>query len=69
MPNAAPEKATAEALPLAHELFCLPRPDEDGPRIESYTATGTVDSEGRERKWSVTRCLECGATTYRPKDD
>ncbi len=59
----------AENLPLAHELFCLPRPDEDGPRIESYTASGSLTPDGRERKWLVTRCQECGAASYRPKDD
>lgn len=52
---------------IAHEEFCLPRPDEDGPRIESYSATGD-DVNGRPRTLNVTRCVECGAATYRPKN-
>ena len=48
-----------------HEEFCLPRPGEDGPRMETYrqpkyaadgiTQAGTVE---------VCRCIECGAACY-----
>lgn len=52
---------------IAHEEFCLPRPENDEPRLEQYTAIGD-DSKGHERALTVTRCIECGAATYRPKD-
>lgn len=47
---------------IKHEEFCLPRPGEPEPRIETfpaerYAADGvTVVSRPR-----VTRCCECGA--------
>ncbi len=47
-------------LIVTHEGFCLPRPDETGPRIERYTAYR--DFQGRAVPLSVVRCVECGGT-------
>lgn len=59
----------APALPkIAHEEFCLPRPENDEVRVEQYKALG-VDDKGHERALRVTRCLECGAATYRPAEN
>lgn len=50
---------------IRHEEFCLPRPGEDGPRVESYSHLGDDPTTGRSRPIArVTRCLECGATHY-----
>lgn len=49
-----------------HEDFCLPRPGEDAPRIETYRVpiydggAGVYPTGSTE----VCRCIECGAATY-----
>ena len=48
-----------------HADYCLPRPGEDAPRMESYRAPkygpdGLVPAGSVE----VVRCLECGFATY-----
>ncbi len=50
---------------LEHEVFCLPRPGSDEPRIESYQAD-RPGPDGIEiaARVTVTRCQECGAATY-----
>ncbi len=46
---------------LEHEKYCLPRPGEGGPRIESFRAERT-DQEGNvTSRPLVIRCLECGS--------
>jgi len=50
---------------IRHEEFCLPRPGEDGPRVESYSYLEDDLKSGRSRPVAqVTRCIECGATQY-----
>lgn len=46
---------------LIHEPYCLPRPDEREPRIETYRAERT-DTDGRViSRPTIVRCQECGA--------
>lgn len=53
---------------VRHEDFCLPRPGEQKPRIESYVHMGDDPASGRSAPThDVTRCLECGATNYQPR--
>jgi len=53
---------------VRHETFCLSRPDELKPRIETFAAFGEDPVSGRSRPThDVTRCLECGAATYRER--
>lgn len=60
---------TAPTAPrIAHEEYCMPRPELEEVRVEVYPATGD-DGRGNERTLIVTRCLECGAASYRPKSD
>jgi hypothetical protein len=57
---------TLDTKNLRHEEFCLPRPGADKPRVEGFLAY-TDDPAGLSRPaMFVTRCLECGAATYRP---
>ncbi len=50
---------------LRHEEFCLPRPDETAPRIETFPYLQDNPATGRSTKThTVTRCLECGAANY-----
>lgn len=50
---------------VRHEDFCLPRPGEEGPRVESYPYLADDPATNRSRVVArVTRCVECGATTY-----
>ena len=55
------------ALPeLRHEDFCLPRPGEEAPRVESYPYTADDPATGRSVvTHRVTRCQECGAANYK----
>lgn len=61
--------ATASmTVKVRHEDFCLPRPGEQKPRIESYVHMGDDPASGRSAPThDVTRCLECGATNYQPR--
>lgn len=53
---------------VRHEEFCLPRPGEKAPRVESYVHMGDDPKSGRSAPThDVTRCLECGAATYKPR--
>lgn len=62
----APVKTSAPKL--RHEEFCLPRPNEDAPRIERYTYMTDDPATGRSRPThDVYRCLECGAASYTAK--
>lgn len=65
-----PKAATAPKLDeVRHEYFCLPREGEDAARLEGFLAY-TDEASGLSRASSfVTRCLECGAATYRPLSD
>ena len=57
---------TINAKSLRHEEFCLPRPDEKEPRIEGFLAYEDDPESGRARASAfVTRCLECGAASYK----
>ncbi len=50
---------------LAHADFCLPRPGEDAPRIERYTAPRyNQDGSRVVAVVAIERCLECGNATY-----
>lgn len=51
---------------LIHERFCLPRPDEEAPRIEGFVAYVDGPNGFSVPHTFVTRCLECGATHHRP---
>lgn len=51
---------TAEILPLSHEKFCLPRPDAEAVRTESYRVP-RPNKDGTSTPVTVTRCIECGA--------
>lgn len=60
--------ATTTTAKVRHEDFCLPRPGESGPRVESYVHLGDDPKTGRSTPThDVTRCIECGATKYDPK--
>lgn len=53
---------------VRHEDFCMPRPGETKPRIESYVHMGDDPKTGRSAPThDVTRCLECGAANYQPR--
>ncbi len=49
---------------LEHEPFCLPRPGEDTPRIEKYSAYRYNEQGYAVSTIQVVRCTECGAATY-----
>ncbi|MDP9459580.1 MAG: hypothetical protein M3Q22_04750 [Actinomycetota bacterium] len=50
---------------LEHSAYCLPRPGEDGPRVESYgVATYNRDGTAQVGSMRVVRCVECGNATY-----
>lgn len=58
-----------QAEKIRHEEFCTPRPGNDGPRIESYDHLVDDLESGRSRPaFKVTRCMECGAAYYDPKE-
>lgn len=64
--------ATVTAATLEHKKFCLPRPDEDAPRIETYPLPRyKQDGITLDHKVTVVRCTECGVATYDgvPEDD
>lgn len=46
---------------IEHEPFCLPRPGEGGPRIDSFLADRTDEAGHVTSRPRVTRCCECGA--------
>ena len=48
-----------------HALYCLPRPGEDAPRMETYRATRYAE-DGITPAGStlVQRCTECGVALY-----
>lgn len=48
---------------IEHEEFCLPRPDEDRPRIESYRGERSNEHGVVVARPLVQRCLDCGAQT------
>lgn len=59
---------TTTAPKIRHEEFCLPRPGMDEPRIESYVHTDDDPKTGLSRPThDVSRCLECGAATYKQR--
>lgn len=52
--------------PILHEVFCLPTGDREEVRVEGFVAYQD-DVYGRSiPSANVTRCLECGATSYEP---
>jgi hypothetical protein len=48
-----------------HDDFCLPRPGEDEPRIETYPVP-RYGEDGKPQVGAVLvrRCVECGNATY-----
>ncbi len=49
---------------IEHESYCLPRPGEDEPRIETFRAARTgQDGITVTSRPVVTRCVECGSQT------
>jgi len=61
-------EAEVRYVEVRHEAFCLPRPDEVAPRIEQFVALSDDPVSGKSRPThDVTRCLECGAATYRER--
>ena len=62
-----PAATTLDSKSVRHEDFCLPRPDEKEVRLEGFVAYEDDAQTGRTRPAAaVTRCLECGAASYRP---
>ncbi len=47
-----------------HEEFCLPRPGEDAPRVESYGLDRENDHGQVIATVRCVRCQECGAISY-----
>ena len=64
-----PAQTTIDAKSVRHEEFCLPRPGEDKPRIEGFVAYEDTTAGRSRPAMDVTRCIECGAASYRPKSD
>lgn len=58
------EQKARPTVEVRHEHFCLPRPDQEAPRIEGFVAYVDTDAGRSEPALYVTRCLECGAATY-----
>ncbi len=47
---------------IEHERFCLPRPGETEPRVESYAVDRySADGVTVVSRPTLTRCIECGA--------
>jgi hypothetical protein len=68
MPAATKSKVDADAI--RHEEFCLPRPGAGEPRVEGFIAYEDDAQTGRTRPAAVvTRCLECGAASYKRQTD
>lgn len=44
---------------ITHAPYCLPRPGESGPRIESFRAERTNDVGQVVARPRVVRCVEC----------
>lgn len=56
---------TADTSNLTHEKWCLPRPGEEGPRIEWYTQTAYDQTGVVVVKYvACERCQECGVIAY-----
>lgn len=67
--SATSEHSLPHADKVRHEEFCLPRPELDEPRLESYAYLGDDPKTGRSRPIAqVTRCMECGAAHYEHKE-
>ncbi len=49
---------------LEHEPFCLPRPGEDAPRIEKYSAYRYNEQGIAVSTIHVVRCTECAVAAY-----
>ncbi len=49
---------------LIHEPFCLPRPGNDAPRIETWRATKTGPDGAPAGSVRIERCTECGSALY-----
>lgn len=47
-----------------HEPWCLPRPGEKEPRIESYRAQKTGPDGSPAGSVAVRRCQECAVSLY-----
>lgn len=59
-------QTSEKKVTVVHEVFCLPRPNQDAPRLEGFISYED-DVNGRSRPAAyVTRCVECGAATYEP---
>ena len=57
--------AVVDRPKIRHEEFCLPRPDAEAARVESFPYYTDDAATGRSRiTHRVTRCLECGAAHY-----
>jgi hypothetical protein len=68
MPAATATKLDTDSI--RHEDFCLPRPSEKEPRLEGFIAYEDDARTGRTRPAAfVTRCLECGAASYKRQTD
>ena len=65
----APVKSKIDAASIRHEEFCLPRPEESEARVEGFIAYED-DAAGRIRPAAfVSRCLECGAASYKRSEE
>jgi hypothetical protein len=61
--------AVTTDVKVRHEEFCLPRPGSDAPRVEQFAAMSDDPKTGKSTAThTVTRCLECGAATYRERN-
>ncbi len=55
---------TTTTAHIEHERFCLPRPGEDEPRIETFTVARTAPDGVTHIGYArVTRCIECAEQT------
>jgi hypothetical protein len=59
--------ATVTTPKVRHEEFCPVVDKGQEPRLESFDYIGDDPTTNRSRPTHhVTRCLDCGAATYRP---
>lgn len=62
-----PKIDTPQLDEVRHEYFCQPTEGRNQIRLEGFPSYIDDPNTGRSRptQW-VTRCVECGASTYRP---
>ena len=62
--------ATITLPPVRHEEFCLPGEGQVAPRMEQFPVYKDHPESGLSRVTHIaTRCIECGAARYDPKEN